>query len=117
MHASTVFSFGLLLIATLCVAVMAYLNRPLRLVLTDLCGTADRALFWRAFTNITLFLFPLLFMLDYRPEDSSDSAWLWSFAALAKRGVFGLVATVVVLAIVMGSFIRRCDAQPIAQRR
>jgi hypothetical protein len=117
MHASSVFSFGLFLIAAFSVGVMAYLNRPLRLVLTDLCGTADRALFWRAFTNITLFVFPLLFMLDYRPEDSSDTAWLWTLADLAKRGLLGLVLTVVVLAIVMGSFIRRCDARPVAQRR
>ena|SRR5579864_4982382 len=116
MHASTVFSFGLLLISALSVAVVAYLNRPLRSVLIDICGTEDRASFWCAFSNITLFLFPLLFMLDYRPEDSSDSAWLWSLANLAKRGLLGLVLTVVVLGFVMGSFIRRSDARSIAQR-
>jgi hypothetical protein len=117
MHASTIFAVGLLLISAFSVSVIAYLNRPLRSVLTDICGTQDRASFWCAFSNITLFLFPLLFMLDYRPDESSVSAWLWYLADLAERGLLGLVLTVVVLGIVMGSFIRRCDARSIAQSR
>jgi hypothetical protein len=117
MSDATVFALGITGASAISVSVMAYLHRPLRSVLTDLCGTADRASFWCAFSNITLFLLPLLFMLDFRPEDPSNSVWLWSLAEIFKRGLLGLSLTVVVLGIVMGSFIRRGDVRPIAQQR
>jgi hypothetical protein len=113
----TIFAIGVTGTAALSVSVMAYLHRPLRSVLTDLCGTADRAAFWCAFSNITLFLLPLLFMLDYRPEEAPNAAWLWSLAAVFERGLFGLAITVVVLGIVMGSFIRRGEARSITPSR
>jgi hypothetical protein len=116
MSEPTIFALGISGASAISVAVMFYLHRPLRSVLTDLCGTADRASFWCAFSNITLFLLPLLFMLDYRPEES-NSIWLWSLAEIFKRGLLGLSLTVVVLGIVMGSFIRRGDVPSIAQQR
>jgi hypothetical protein len=117
MSEPTIFALGISGASLFSVGVMIYLHRPLRSVLTDLCGTADRASFWCAFSNITLFLLPLLFMLDYRPDEPPNSAWLWSLAEIFKRGLLGLSLTVVVLGIVMGSFIRRGDVRPIAQHR
>jgi hypothetical protein len=117
MNEPTIFALGISGTSAISVAVMFYLHRPLRSVLTDLCGTSDRASFWCAFSNITLFLLPLLFMLDYRPEESASSMWLWSLAEIFKRGLLGLSLTVVVLGIVMGSFIRRGDVRPIAHQR
>jgi hypothetical protein len=117
MSDATIFALGITGTSAFSVGVMSYLYRPLRSVLTDLCGTADRASFWCAFSNITLFLLPLLFMLDYRPDASSNEIWLWSLAEIFKRGLLGLALTVVGLGIVMGSFIRRTDVPSIAQRR
>jgi hypothetical protein len=117
MSEPTIFALGVSGASAISVAVMVYLRRPLRALLTDLCGTADRASFWCAFSNITLFLLPLLFMLDYTPDDSSTLIWLWPLADILKRGLLGLSLTVVVLGIVLGSFIRRCDVRPIAQQR
>src|SRR5712691_10475000 len=48
--------------------VVAYLRRPLKAILADLCGTAERARFWSAFSNVTLVLVPLIFVMQYRPE-------------------------------------------------
>jgi hypothetical protein len=117
MSEPTIFAIGIFGTATLSVGVMTYLHRPLRSVLTDLCGTPDRAAFWCAFSNITLFLMPVLFMLDYRPEENSSGVWLWSLAEIMKRGLLGLALTVIVLGIVMGSFIRRGDARSMAPHR
>ena len=116
MSEPTIFALGITGASAISLGVMFYLHRPLRSVLTDLCGTADRASFWCAFSNITLFLLPLLFMFDYRPE-ASNSIWLWSLAEIFKRGLLGLSLTVVVLGIVMGSFIRRGDIRSIAHQR
>lgn len=117
MREPTIFALGISGASAISVGVMFYLHRPLRSVLTDLCGTADRASFWCAFSNITLFLLPLLFMLDYRPEESAGAIWLWPLAEIFKRGLLGLSLTVVVLGIVMGSFIRRGDVRSIAHQR
>jgi hypothetical protein len=117
MSEPTIFGLGISGASAISVAVMFYLHRPLRSVLTDLCGTADRTSFWCAFSNTTLFLLPLLFMLDYRPDESSRSIWLWSLTEIFKRGLLGLSLTVGVLGIVMGSFIRRCDVPSVAHQR
>jgi hypothetical protein len=117
MNEPTIFALGVGGASLISVGVMVYLHRPLRALLTDLCGTADRASFWCAFSNITLFLLPLLFMLDYTPDDSSNLIWLWPLAEIFKRGLLGLSLTVVVLGIVLGSFIRRCDVRSIAPQR
>jgi hypothetical protein len=89
---------------------MAYLRRPLNSILIDICGTSDRAAFWCAFSNVTLFLLPILFMLDYSPEDHTSTLGLWVLAAVIKRGILGLAVTVVTLGFVVGSFIRRSQA-------
>jgi hypothetical protein len=117
MSEPTIFATGIIGIAALSAGVMAYLNRPLRAVLTDLCGTADRASFWCAFSNITLVLMPLLFMLDYRPEETPGTLWIWPLAEVLNRGLVGLAITVVVLGIVMGSFIRRTDVRSTISQR
>jgi TRAP-type mannitol/chloroaromatic compound transport system permease large subunit len=117
MSEPTIFTLGISGTVLISMGVMTYLQRPLRSVLTDLCGTADRASFWGAFSNITLFLLPLLFLLGYRPEDAPGAAPLWSFAEVFERGLLGLALTVVVLGIVMGSFIRRVDARLTAPHR
>ena len=41
---------------------------PMRILLVDLCGSAERANFWTAFSNVTVALVPLLFALNYHPE-------------------------------------------------
>jgi predicted permease len=116
MNDATIFALG---IGTACIGsivAMAHLHRPLRAILTDLCGTTDRAAFWCAFSNITLFLLPLIFMLDYQP-DANGGAWLWVLAAVLKRGLVGLVISVVTLGIVIASFIRRGDVRALSPQR
>jgi len=117
MSEPTIFAMGIIGIAALSAGVMAYLSRPLRAVLTDLCGTADRTSFWCAFSNITLVLMPLLFVLDYRPEETPGSLWVWSLTEVFKRGLIGLSITVIVLGFVMGSFIRRTDVRSTISQR
>jgi hypothetical protein len=101
---AVVFLIGLALTTIFSFIVVLYLNRHFRKLLTDLCGTQERADFWRAFTNVILFLLPLLFVLDFRPE---NDAWIWNLTSELKRGLLGLGATVIVLGIVIAQFIPR----------
>ena len=62
------FLVGVAVTAALAIAVVWYLKPYLHDVLVDLCGTAPRAAFWTAFSNVTVALTPILFALHYRPR-------------------------------------------------
>lgn len=111
-----IFAIGIGSASIISIVAMAHLHTPLRAILTDLCGTSDRAAFWCAFSNITLFLLPLILMLDYQPETNSG-AWLWVLAAVLKRGLVGLAISVVTLGFVIASFICRGDVSVVIPQR
>lgn len=118
MSDATIYLVGISSNSLFSMGVMSYLRRPLRLALIDLCGTADRATFWCAFSNVISFLFPLLFMLSYRPfwPTPSDS-WLWVFSETFMLGVLGLVFPMVFLGILMGCFSSRGEVSLIGQKQ
>jgi hypothetical protein len=107
-----IFTLGISAASGLSVATLVHLHRPLRPILSNLCGTSDRASFWCAFSNIALFLVPLIFMLDYQPEPNSGE-WLWVLAAVLKRGILGLTITVVTLGFVITRSIRHGEVQAV----
>lgn len=45
--------------------VCAVLTRPLRRLLLELCGTAERARFWVAYSDVMIFLAPLVFIVAF----------------------------------------------------
>jgi uncharacterized membrane protein YhaH (DUF805 family) len=88
-------------------AVVVYLQPHLKAVLVDLCGTVERAKFWTAFSNVTLMLSPLVFAMGYRPQIGTDSAAIFEMGTQLKWALIGLVVSVVMLGLVIGSFIPR----------
>jgi hypothetical protein len=90
--------------------VVVYLQPPLHAVLTDLCGTAERAGFWTAFSSVALLLMPLIFALDARPEAGSGAAAAFRIGGQVKSALIGLGSALVTLGIVVGSFIPRRQA-------
>jgi hypothetical protein len=101
-------------IATLAVsiAVLAYLRRPLRGLLVDLCGNEARASFWTAFSVVTLLLTPEIFALGAWPEDASTTRTIALVSQQLKWALLGLVISVIVLGVVLGSFIPRTRPDP-----
>ncbi len=88
-------------------AVVAYMQPHLKSLLTDLCGTAERASFWCAFSNVTLLLVPLIFAMDYRPKFGPGAAVIFEMGAQLKSALVGLVVTILALAIVIDGFLPR----------
>jgi hypothetical protein len=103
MSSSWLFLSGVILAAIISSLVVAYLQRPLLRILIDLCGTDDRAKFWIAFSNVTVFLTPILFALHHRPDDSSSS--MFQLADQLEVALLGLVISVFVLGFVLSRFI------------
>jgi hypothetical protein len=100
---------GLTLVAAL--AVQLYLQTHLRGMLLDLCGTAERAGFWTAFSNVVLTLTPVIFALHQQPATASSVGLTFELGAQLEWALCGLVASVVVLGLVLSSVISRHGPQ------
>jgi hypothetical protein len=86
-------------------AVVRYLNSPLRRQLQELCGNAERADFWVAFSNVTVVLTPVIFAMSVEPS-SSDPPLLAVISQL-RWGFMGLVVSVLMLGWILSRFIPR----------
>ena len=84
---------------------MAYLKPHLQRILIDLCGTADRARFWTAFSNITLLLTPLIFAMSYRPHTGELFPIFFELSNQLKWGLVGLVGSIIVTGFMISRFV------------
>jgi hypothetical protein len=90
--------------------VLLYLRRPLQCILTDLCGTVDRARFWTAFSNITLFLVPFVLALDHQPTLYGDQSSVFLISSQIESAIEGLIISTVILGIILSWHISRTQA-------
>src|SRR5256885_16067542 len=103
MTSTVAFLTDLGLAATVSIGAVAYLRNALRSLLIELCGTAERANFWLAFSNVTLVLVPLIFALAYEPETAPNKNVIFEMAAQLKNVFVGFVAKLTAIAL----FLRR----------
>jgi hypothetical protein len=115
MNAVTVFLIGLAATMTVVLVALLYLRNPLRIVLTDLCGTPDRARFWTAFSNVTLFLVPLVLALDHQPDANAKQAAIFAISGQMESATIGFVVSVVVMGFILSTFISRADSNRVAK--
>ncbi len=115
MSVVAIFLIGVGTTAAVSLLVVAYLRSHLNAILIDLCGTAERARFWSAFSHVTLAVVPLIFAMQYRPALGQDTTAVLELGAQLKWALVGLVSSVVTLGIVIGSFIPR--SRPAMQER
>ena len=92
---------GIAVAVTLSGVTILTLRSRLRRVLNELCGTPDRGAFWSTLTSVLLVLTPTAFVLlpEYEEASPADDA----LVAL-KWALFGLILSLVTLAIVVGQF-------------
>ena len=93
--------------AILFIGIVAYVQRHLRALLIELCGTKERASFWLAFSNVALVLVPMIFALDYTPDPGPDKSMIFEMATQIKCALIGFVITLGGLALVLYRFIPR----------
>ena len=110
MNAVTVFLVGLAATMAVMLVAILYLRNPLQIVLTDLCGTPNRARFWTVFSNVTLFLIPLVLALDHQPDANSKQAAIFAISGQMESATIGFVVSVVVMGFVLSTFISRSDS-------
>jgi hypothetical protein len=107
MSPSVTFACGLAATLALALAVVRYLTAPLRRQLHELCGNAERADFWTAFSNVTMVLTPLIFAMSAEPGSVPGVPPLLAVIGQLKWSCIGLVASILMLGWILGRFIAR----------
>jgi hypothetical protein len=109
MSAVPIFLVGLALTMGVVFLALLYLRRPLQIILTDLCGTADRARFWTAFSNVTLFLVPFVLALDHRAAGNEAQSMIFAISGQMEHAIVGFVISVVVVGFILSRYIYRTN--------
>ncbi|HEY4541222.1 MAG TPA: hypothetical protein VIG66_02485 [Noviherbaspirillum sp.] len=88
------------------IAAMASLNGPLSSLLVELCGTRERARFWTRYTNMMLFLSPLLSVVLFANPLSALQINFMLLKGAFKSALFGLFVALVVIGFQLVRFTR-----------
>ncbi len=116
MSAQWSFLIGLTTMTAVGVGVLAFVHRPFTAVLRELCGEEQRARFWAQLYDASLLL-TVVFTAMLFPPDPAATADVFAFLGMWRAGMFGLLLSLGVLALVMLNFIRQHDQRAAEQRR
>ncbi|HEV2489290.1 MAG TPA: hypothetical protein VGT03_05755 [Candidatus Acidoferrales bacterium] len=105
MNEISIFLIGIGLTITITTAALWYLQPQLRAILTELCGTEERAHFWTSFSNVTLFLTPLICALRIQPTSGTAATLAYEMSNQISLALLGLVLAIGIVGIVIGRFI------------
>ena len=106
MDSQVAFLFALGITVAVSGLVVGSLWRPLYGVLADLCGTENRARFWRCYTSIMLLLVPLAAVMLGRAEaNAREPVWVLVMDQ-ARWAVVGLIVALFVVAMGIAAFIQ-----------
>jgi hypothetical protein len=101
------FVTGLAVTMGIVLLALVYLRGPLQAILTDLCGTVERARFWTAFSNVTLFLVPFALALGHQHAAEGSQSPVFAISDQVESAIIGLIISVVILGIVLSWHISR----------
>jgi len=80
--------------------ILGYLRPFLRRILSDLCGTDDRAQFWTTFTNIILLSLPMISALGFSPTTSLSDP-LIVIARQLKSNLMSFIGGLILIGFVL----------------
>jgi len=110
MTSSWIFASGLIATVGVSTLVIAHLRRSLQQLLTTLCGHADPASFWTAFSVVTVILVPAIFAMGSWPDCNAATPAVLLVAEQVRSGLIGLVLSVLALGWIVSRFIPRSKA-------
>jgi len=114
MSASILFLVGIGITLSMSLTTVIYLMNPLRKILTELCGTRERADFWLSFSNVALILTPLIFAASFPPDLRGNP--VIEIATQLKWAFIGLLTAMIIVGWVISRFIPRhaATSRPVA---
>jgi hypothetical protein len=98
MNTLALFLFQIAICLSISLAVNYLLKGLLTDVLTETCGTEKRAAFWAMFTQLMLYLAPLLIVVYFAPADPvTDKTLVHALKDTLFYSLFGLLAGLAVV--------------------
>ena len=103
---NTILYFLIQIILTLAIStlIVGYIRPSLQKILTDLCGTEDRAKFWTAFSNVLLIGMPMIFALYYKPGAQSPNDLFFEVAGKLGGNLGGLLFAMLGIGVFVSFF-------------
>ncbi len=111
MTETLLFVSGITLTLFISLAVVSYMNAPLRRLLQELCGNPQRSEFWVAFSNVAVVLMPVIFAMPSEPVPHPGPLSLVEICTQLKWGLIGLAVSVLLLGWILGHFIPKNPAR------
>jgi len=104
MNTVSAFVIEVILTFAVCTLTFRYLRPFLKNILTDLCGTEERAQFWTVFSNILLIGIPLLISLMYQPGALKADELFFELVRRTSGNLFGFMAALVCTGLMVSFF-------------
>jgi hypothetical protein len=103
---NTILSFIVEVTLTLVISLLLvrYFRPFLQNILTDLCGTQERAQFWTVFSSILLIGLPVIFALSYKPEARSAEALFFEVVGKISGNLGGFLFALVGVGFIVSFF-------------
>ena len=103
---NTIFSFVIEVALTLAISALLvrYLRPFLQKILTDLCGTEDRAQFWTAFSNILLIGIPLIFAMNFMPRSKDTESLFFEVVEKLSGNLTSFLYALIAIGLVVSFF-------------
>ena len=92
-----IYLLQILVTALISLGLVSYFRPALRSVLTDLCGTSDRAQFWVVFSTILLVGLPLIFALGFSPSKSNPGLLFYETARQLRLNLLGFLLAMIAI--------------------
>jgi hypothetical protein len=103
-----------LIAVAICLAVSGILSLtlhgPLRRLLTDMCGTEDRAKFWTMYVHILLFITPLITLIFGRNTGPFSPSIVFEIVDQIKWALLGLLGILFMIALGVACFMGSRDS-------
>ena len=104
MHKILAFAIEVIVTFAICSLTIRHLRPFLRSILTDLCGTEERARFWTVFSSILLAGIPLLISLMYEPKALNAEQLFFELTRRTGGNLFGFMFALVAVGFMVSIF-------------
>lgn len=112
MNELALFGFEIALVIGTSFLILLYIGKRLNNILTEICGTAERADFWTGFIRLTFLFLPLLIVLMFGSPTSPEVGAAETARKLLSRLMLGELMTLSVIGFVLWRTIAAMNRAP-----
>ncbi len=87
--------------------VVAFLTRPLRRLLLDACGTSERANFWVVYSDVMIFIAPLVTAVIFGKSSDVYTPTLPFYKAALGSSLFGIFVALATIGLMVARLLPR----------